>query len=416
MKSLKMFNLFLLAGVLSMIMVSCSDDLVNDARPEISLGTGLNVISEDAILEAGQSFTVNITGIKGDADLRTLTLQEAGVNLPLDRLSFSSGGGANPLLLSQSNASSFDMTIGIQAHLDIASKAYTFILEDVDGARASVSVTITTTGNPPVIEIPVNNATFTVNPGTNFTELFIVNKGTTNLKTIEVLVDDVSVTNVGQLFYGDLQTPFTSNPLDIPSEDADNFSKNIFFTAPSEVGVYAYKVRFTDASGLKTEVVLSVTVGRPVTTLEGVLFNQAGPQGRGGLDLDTGVSTGSASPIAEIRDEGIDLGQSMPNNWRQQISGINGSEIRYLKAGENGLSENFLFENVIISEQLLLLWNSGVSFTQRSVDNERDVSDKVLAGDVFIVKKDAKFYIFLVREVVVTIDDNTDNYVLDIKF
>lgn len=416
MKNLKFLSFLFLVGWMSLTMVSCGDDLNNDNGPVITLGTGLNVVSGDATLDAGQVFSVNITGVKGDSDLRTLTIQEAGVNIPLDRLTFSAGGGGNPLLLSQANASSFDLTIGIQAHVDISAKVYSFILEDVDGNKSSVSFTITTAGNPPVIENPMNNAPYTVSPGTNFTDLFIVRKGTTSLKSVEVLIDDATVTDLSQLFYGDLQTPFTSNPLDIPAADADNFNKNIFFTAPATVGIYNYKIRFTDLSGLISEVVLPVTVGRPVTSLEGVLFNQAGPQGRGGLDLDTGVSTGSSSPIAEIRDEGIDLGQSLPNNWRQQMSGINGSEMKYLKKGENGLSENFSFENVVISEQLLTLWDNGVSFTQKSVDNERDVSDKVAEGDVFVVKNGSKYYIFLVRQVVVTSDDNTDNYVLDIKF
>lgn len=416
MKNLKLFNLFLLTSLLSFLLVSCTDDGSITQGPRVSLGTGLNVISSDASVDAGKSFSVNITGVKGDADLRTLTIQEAGVNVPLERLTFSSGGGANPLLLSQANPSSFDITVDILAHLDISAKIYSFIVEDAEGEKSSVTLTITTMGNPPLIENPVSNAPLTINPGQLFSELFIVKNGTTSLNTVEVSINDASVTDLSQLFYGDLQTPFTSNPLTIPMTDINNFNKNIFFRAPNEVGIYIYKVKFTDLSGLSSEVLLPVTVGKRVTSLEGVLFNQAGPVGRGGLDLDTGVSTGSSNASAEIRDEGIDLGRPVANNWRQQISGINGSEIKSLVKGENGLSENFSFEDIVISEQLLPLWQNGKSFTQKSSDGMRDVSDVVVAGDIFVVKNGDKYYLILVRNVVVTSDDNTDNYVLDIKF
>ena len=76
-----------------------------------------------------------------------------------------------------------------------------------------------------------------------------------------------------------------------------------------------------------------VSVGQPVATILGALFNQAGPSGTGGLDLDTGASLGSTNANVEVRDMGIDTALPLANNWRQKIAGVNGTEIRYVKPG-----------------------------------------------------------------------------------
>ncbi len=414
MKLFKLFNLLIFSGLLSLLLVSCGEDDINNNAPKVNLGSGFGLTSSDASVGVADTFTVNITGLKGNTDMRTLTIEEESVRVGLERLIFSAGGGGNPLLLSQGSASSFDITVGIIAHNEIGTKKYNFVVTDEAGLRSSVSLNITTIGEPPVIETPKNNIPFIVSLGGIFTEEFKVNSFGTALKTVEVTVNGALEAS-SKLFYGNIQTPFSTNPLNIPAADANDFKKNLYFESPATPGTYIYKVKFTNIANLSTEVEIPVTVGTNLTLLPGVLFNQAGPAGRGGLDLDTGNTTGSADPNAEIRDEGIDTARPVSSNWRQQISGVNGSEVKYLKKGQNGLSENFSFDDIKVKEQMVSLWQNGVAFNTKSADNMRDVSNVVAVGDIFIIKNVNKYYTIIVKDVVVTSSDNNDNYVLDIK-
>ena len=118
---------------------------------------------------------------------------------------------------------------------------------------------------------------------------------------------------------------------------------------------------------------------------------------------------------AELRDEGIDLGATEANNWLQQISGVNNTEVKYIKKGTNGISETFTFDAIKYKEEISGLWTSGTSFTKTSKDGLRSVSDKVVKGDIFIAKKGTNYYLINVADVKIVTTDNSDNYVLDIK-
>ena len=282
-----------------MFLTSCGDDtsiVDTDRDPVLEFVAGDSIISTDATLRVGQDFTVNLRGTKTDNPLRLITVQEAGVNVPLERLSLN----ANPTLLTGTNVDGFsEYLIAIRTHTDISTKSYSFILEDTKGNKVTKSIAITS-------------------------------------------------------------------------------------------------VALTDA-----------------TLLSGILLNQSGPTGKGGLDLDNGVGTGSMDPTAELRDEGIDLGLPVSTNWLQQVSGVNNTEVRYIKKGVNGISENFTFGAIKYKEEIAGLWGNGTAFTAKI--STRFVSNKVVKGDVFIAKKGDNYYLLNVADVKVVTTDNTDSYTIDIK-
>lgn len=299
MKSLNFFRFVFVFVAFSLFFTSCGDDtsiIDTDQDPTLEIVSTDTTVSSDVTFKVNEDFVVQLKGAKTDNPLRIITVQEAGVNIPLDRLSLN----ANPTLLTGTDVESFNTYfIGIRAHSDVSTKTYSFILEDTKGNKTTKSFAVTT-------------------------------------------------------------------------------------------------VALTDA-----------------TTLSGVLFNQGGTTGRGGLDLDNGVGTGSMDAAAELRDEGINLGLPVASNWLQQVSGVNSTEVKYIKKGANGISELFTFDAIKYKEEIAGLWGNGTAFT--AIIDSRSVSNKVAIGDIFIAKKGDNYYLINVKNIVNTNSDNNDNYVLDIK-
>lgn len=407
----------------SIFLVSCGEDpLVNPTvnAPSVSLGTGSGITSADVTVDLGASFTVQVLGTKGTNLMKTLTIEEAGTKVDISRLTFASGGGANPLLLTGTNTSSMDVKVTIKAHSDVSTKAYRFVVTDDTGNSASKSINITTKGTPPIISAPTADHVVEVNVNSLFSTKFKVAKGTAQLQSIEVLIDDKRATDSSRFFYHELTKPFNANPYAIPATDKDNLDKDIIIRSPMTPGVYKYTIKFIDAAGLSSSKNITATVGKKVTMLTGILLNQSGPDGQGGLDLDTGKSTGTVSSdptsaTAEIRDEGI-VNLTNDPTWKQQISGMNGSVVKYIIKGKNGISETFKFEDVTFSEQIPALFTNGTDFTLKSTTGNRDVSNKVAVGDIFVVKNGAKHFLLVVKNVKITTNDNSDSYTFDVKF
>jgi hypothetical protein len=294
------FKSLLFVASLGLFITSCTDDgggSTVDQGPTVSLESGSGLFSTDTSIIFGQEFTVSVKGAKTSNDLKTITVEEAGVKLALDRIV--SGINANPALLLSTDATSFTKNIKIKAHTTLGEKTYSFIVEDVNGNKTSKSIKITT-------------------------------KGTS------------------------------------------------------------------------------------VTMLTGILLNQAGMVGTGGLDLDKGIGTGSADSTAEIRDMGIDLGLPLASNWKQRVAGVNGTEIKAIKKGQNGIPETFSFASITIKEDLVSLYNQGIEFT--ATDGALKVSDKISLGDIFIVKKGNTYYIIETKDVNIVNNGNTDSYTFDVKF
>jgi hypothetical protein len=412
MKIWSLKSLILLVG-LGFFMSSCGEDTTTNPTgnaPTVSLVAGTDLISGDALVDVGQEFTVSVKGTKTDDDMNTLTVEEAGVKVDLGRLSI----GGNPLLLSGTDKTSFTKSVKIKAHTSVGEKSYSFIVTDANGLKGTKSIKITTKGIAPTVKI-VGSETVTIPTGTTYVTNWDVKKGTSKLKTVEVLLNDVKVTDLTTLTYGSpTGTVFTANPQAIAAADQDAFLQKIQVKIPATPGTYKYTFKFTDETGLSASQVVTITGGTAVTTKTGILLNQAGPAGQGGLDLDTGNGDiNSDDTNAEIRDMGINT-NPVATNWKKQIAGVNGSEIKYIKKGTNGIPETFSFENITLKEEIAGLFDKGVAFTK--MDATLKVSDVVVAGDLFIVKKGTTVYLLSTKDVKVTTADNKDSYTFDVKY
>lgn len=179
-----------------------------------------------------------------------------------------------------------------------------------------------------------------------------------------------------------------------------------------------YSFEISDERNLTDVVFMDITTkGEPVTTINGVLLNQAGPAGQGGLDLDTGMGTGTVSTNptstnAEIRDMGIDLSKPNATNWRQQIAGMNSAVIRTIGGG---MPENFNFDNVQFREQIVAAYDSGNDLTLTDATTGLKITSPLKVGDTFTVKRDDKYYLIKVTRINVTTNDNMDSYEFSIK-
>lgn len=238
-----------------------------------------------------------------------------------------------------------------------------------------------------------------IETGSTFNVNVIANAGTNPMKVITIYKDN-AVIDFNDLTYNG--SGATSNPAILFNTDKSSLDWEIGILSDNTDGIHDYKFEIEDEGGLKNSVTISITTmtsATPVDSLMGVLFNQAGPVGTGGLDLDMGISTGSADPIAEIRDQGIDLGLPVASNWKQKISGVNGSAIRKAAAGTN-------FTTTASKEAILDAWNAGADKVE---------SDKIAQGDIYLVKNGTKYYMIYFSEVNIVTTDNSDNYVIDIK-
>lgn len=223
-----------------------------------------------------------------------------------------------------------------------------------------------------------------------------------------------------------------NNPLLILGADKQGAIYEITIQADpavTDADSYSYAFEVEDEGDLIETVTLDITTENAVVLtdiemeLNGVLFGQAGDTGFGGLDLDTGETTGSSDPDAEIQDEGIDLDLVAADNWRRQISAANDAELRYVDFAAFGDGQ-LTFAAVQFQEEVAEAFNTGTApdgedFSGgRYSDEEGDeeVSRPVVVGDVFAVRRGDRTYLLECTAVNVEPTDNTDNYEFSIKY
>ncbi|MFK7921421.1 MAG: hypothetical protein AB8H47_05665 [Bacteroidia bacterium] len=262
---------------------------------------------------------------------------------------------------------------------------------------------------PPVPVLPtivlVEEAGFAVDGDSVVTETEFVVKVTATqgddlLSRLSVSENGTDITELTRLtFDGDVAG---SNPTPLPTEAQTGFTWTVgIVSGKNDQETNAYTISVTDATGNVAQVSFDITTEVGLETATGyLLLNQAGPSGTGGLDLDEGIGTGSADLTAEIADEGIDLGApSNATNWKQQIIGVNGTTLRIPDAG----LEYDLLNN---RTQLEAAYDAGVDVT---------TTEKVVIGDVFLVKNGEKYFVIKTVDITVTADDNDDFYEFEVK-
>lgn len=378
----------------------------------LSLSTESGFVSSTASVNPGETFSVRLIGEKGEDDLQAIRITEDGVNLPIARFSATNSTiGGNPFTLGSDEASSFTKDITILSPTAAGDYVYAFTLTDFGGNTDTKNVTVTVNVTPPTVTY-MGSGMIMADFGTLVSVPIMATAGSSPLEQIAVFVDGDFV-DATALYYGDPTNQFGSNPGLLPASDTLSLDRNIFIRA-NQIGERTYTIAITDQLGETSSVDVKITTGTEVQMIEGALLNSAGPSGTGGLDLDTGTSTGSNDGDADIKDEGIDTDLPDANNWLRQISGANGSEIRALMAGENGLSENFSFEDVAISEQIEGIWSNGAALTLVNDDSEL-ITNQLSGGELFVVYNGSKYFLISIKEVRNTAVGNDDEYVIDIK-
>lgn len=254
--------------------------------------------------------------------------------------------------------------------------------------------------------------------------------GTQNLSSLTIYEDGVKLDPTRITIAG---VDLANNPQLIINKTGQTFDITITADpAVEEARFYSYAFEVEDEGKLTDVVSLGITTLEPIVivdettpleqVLTGILFSQAGPAGKGGLDLDTGATTGSNDPEAELQDEGIDFDKTAATNWRQQISGANNAIVRFVNLGT--VAENLTFDKVDNKEQVLAAYNAGASLVGNdSLENPSDdtanelVSEQVQVGDVFSVfGNTGKYYLLQCTAVNATTDSNDDNYEFTIKY
>ena len=206
----------------------------------------------------------------------------------------------------------------------------------------------------------------------------------------------------------------TNNPFLLAGSAAASAEYDISITTEAKTNESRiYTIEVVDDINETAEVEFLVTVsGTPVNEITGILLNQGGPAGTGGLNLTTGMGTGSQDAEAHIKDEGIDLNASSnAENWIQRISGVNGSVIRV--PGSNN-AEGFSYDNVAIQEEIVTAFTNADELTDENAMGEK-ITAMVNIDDVFLVQNGDNYWVLKVTNVVVTTDDNADQYEFSIK-
>lgn len=251
-------------------------------------------------------------------------------------------------------------------------------------------------------------------------------KGDAQLKSVEVTAGGVKLATTRLTINSGGIT--ANNPFLITGTDADGatYTLDIASSGTEVVGditTYVFKVTDTNNNTDQADIVITTVAqpGTPITsTLTGVLFNQAGPAGTGGLDLDAGTGTGSGDAAAELRDLGINCALPDASNWRKQIGTVNGADMKKVNVAQ---LENFTFAGVDKKETIQLAFTTGTALADGTSSTcagtntaVTDVSDAVVVGDMFVVFANSKYYLVRIDAVNNTTNSNGDNYEMSIKF
>ena len=290
------------------------------------------------------------------------------------------------------------------------------------------------TGNDVFPTVAISGVSSTVvDPGTVVSFTVTGDKGTNDLNSFTVTEDGVNLSTDRYSITEYTTNGITlNNPQLLIGNDASNFVYTVNITTVSEnadptlSADYVYEVVLADNKGNTDSDFVTVTVNSSVdpgtpTTFEdsGILLNQAGPAGTGGLDLDTGNGTGSGNSAAEIRDLGIDCTVGSGENWRAQFGTVNGADM--VKVDLN-IVEGFTFASATTTEAIQGAYDTGISLssgisTAPNCD-ETTVTDVATpsVGDMYVVFANGTYYLIRVDEINQVSGSNADNYVFSIKY
>lgn len=264
--------------------------------------------------------------------------------------------------------------------------------------------------------------------GESFTVKIKLDKGDNPLNSVEIQEDGSKLATDRFTINGGAIT--TNNPFAITGADQDGVTYSITINpgahAVGDFTIYKFVVTDTKPATASVDIAITTTAlpGTPLSmTISGVLFNQAGPAGTGGLDLDVeNGGTGSSDADAELRDLGLDCTIAVGSeNWRGQMGTINGADMVKVDLSQ---VENFTFDGVDKKEPITDAYNSGIALNDGASVScgsgnstpVTDVTDAIVVGDMFVVSANSNYYLIRIDEVNQVAGSNGDNYKLSIKY
>lgn len=260
--------------------------------------------------------------------------------------------------------------------------------------------------DPDITLIDTNNVNGSiVSPGDTLRVTIEALAGTNEINSLSIFENGERLPNFeDRLFFNGDPAPSAVVLLD--SNSREEFTIDVMILAADMAGTYEVEFEVADDDDNAATVEFSYFVS-DITTLEGVLLNSGGPEGTGGLDLDTGEGTGSEDPQAEIRDLGIDLGAPADSvNWIQRIAPVEEQFVEH-KIELATLSSEFDFDAVATQVQVAEAFDDANAISE---------SDVVEVGDMFAVRTaDDRHYILLVTDVNIDPVANDDYYTFTIK-
>ena len=221
------------------------------------------------------------------------------------------------------------------------------------------------------------------------------------INSLTVYGDDQAV-SADRVFYDN--TVFPENPFVLAGDARTGFEWVVRVKAHAS-GVQTYAFEIADVDGETERVSIDISAGTLIDSNKVVLLlNAGGPANTGGVNLITGESVGSMNAGAHLIDKGIDTDLPAATNWIRRIAPGANAEVRILGANP---PEGFTFANVTTKEQIQAAYETGTMITE---------SDVVNVDDIFLVFKNEKYILVIVRAVTETVDNNNDKYDLEVKF
>ncbi len=402
---------------------SCDETLTGgSANPPILTlrDNGAGSVTGDVEVTPGSILTFSVEALSGDNPMNNVRFLEDGslVSDFANRLTINgSSATSSNVLLFDADRSSFTWEVTWVAHADESSKTYTIEIVDEAGNTDTETVSVNTASAfPGPINLTIVNSSGSGCFVTDATDVapdswFCVNlEGTRGanapLVTLTVQENGSDMTDLARLEYNG--TTFDANPLTLPAADVDGFVSTVRVRSVATQGTastYTFVVTGGSNGTASTDINITTTAAAPnITNLTGVLLNAGGPAGQGGLDLETGTSTGSNDSTADIKDQGIDIALPNATNWIQRIAPV-GTNI--LTVAPSSSEFPTAFEDIQYQSQIEDAYNLSSQVTQSEVVN---------IGDVFLLNNGTNIFIIKCTNVNVTNSDNSDSYTFDVKF
>ena len=246
----------------------------------------------------------------------------------------------------------------------------------------------------------------------------IASSGGAPLQTVEIsgITDLTTLSSSGN-------TAISSNTVQIAESEKEGFIWDMVYTVAPEIADHF--ISFTLIDEAESTAMVSFTISvvpdpiLPIdTSYTTILINGHFSTFDGALDLHTGISIPSSDSSAEIRDMGNDW--SVPaneENWRHQLAGVNGAEMRYINL--DSLPAMWSFDDVAIKEVIKEAWLKGEVFTLTDPDGTL-VSKEVEEGDLFTVRNGDVYFLIRVDKLNFFIPNtpisDQDHYDLTIKY